>query len=60
MPGSIYLVQGDDSPVEMTEHAFDSENMLPATLAEYPNVLAGGQMDGAERDQANRRGQAGV
>ena len=59
MPDSIYLIQGDDSLVELTEYAYDSENLLPAVLAEYPNVLAGDQMDGAEKDQANQRGPAG-
>jgi hypothetical protein len=59
MPDSIYLIQGDDSLVEMTEHAYDSENLLQAMLAEYPNLLDGDQMDGAERAQANQRGLSG-
>ena len=48
MPDSIYLIQGDDSLVEMTEHAYDSEELLQRLLAQYPNLLAGNQVDGAE------------
>jgi hypothetical protein len=48
MPGGIYLIQGDDSLVEMEEKAYDSEDLLQGLLAEYPNLLAGDQVDGAE------------
>jgi hypothetical protein len=48
MPDSIYLIQGDNSLVEMTEHAYDSEELLQKLLAQYPNLLAGNQVDGAE------------
>jgi hypothetical protein len=48
MPDSIYLIQGDDSLVEMTEHTYDSEDLLQRLLAQYPNLLAGNQIDSAE------------
>jgi hypothetical protein len=48
MPDSIYLIQEDDSLVEMTEHAYDSEELLQKLLAQYPNLLARNQVDGAE------------
>jgi hypothetical protein len=48
MPDSIYLIQGGDSLVEMTEHAYDSEELLQRLLAQYPNLLAGNQVDSAE------------
>jgi hypothetical protein len=48
MPDSIYLIQGGDSLVEMTEHAYDSEDLLQRLLAQYPNLLAGNQVDSAE------------
>jgi len=48
MPGGIYLIQGDDSLVEMEEKAYDSEDLLQGLLAEYPNLLAGDQVDDAE------------
>jgi hypothetical protein len=48
MPGGIYLIQGDGSLVEMEETAYDSEDLLQGLLAEYPNLLAGDQVDGAE------------
>ncbi len=41
MAGGVYLIQGDGQLVEMTEQPYDSEDLLQATLAEYPNLLAG-------------------
>lgn len=46
MPG-IFLIQNDGRLVEMTEHAYDSENLLQELLAHYPSLLAGDQMDSA-------------
>src|SRR5919107_615249 len=48
MPGGVYLIQGDGQLVEMAEQAYDSENLLQGLLAEYPNLLAGDQIDGDE------------
>ena len=48
MPGGIYLIQGDRSLVKMEEKAYDSENLLQGLLAEYPNLLAGDQIDSDE------------
>jgi hypothetical protein len=47
MNGGIYLVQDDGQLVEMTERAYDSEDLLQALLAKYPSLLAGDQMDSA-------------
>jgi hypothetical protein len=43
--GGIYLIQNDEQLVEMTEKAYDSEDLLQGFLARYPNMLAGDQMD---------------
>ncbi len=48
MSGGIYLIRGDDGPVEMTEQPYDSEDALQGLLADYPNLLAGDQMDSDE------------
>src|SRR5918998_395052 len=48
MPGGVYLIQGDGQLVEMAEQAYDSEYLLQGLLAEYPNLLAGDQIDGDE------------
>ena len=45
MSGGIYLIQDDGQLVEMTEQAYDSEDLLQELLAKYPNLLAGGQID---------------
>jgi len=45
MPGGIFLLQGGDSLVEMTEKDYDSEELLQKLLADYPNLLAGDQID---------------
>jgi len=41
MPGGVNLIQGDGQLVEMTEHLYDSEDLLQGMLAEYPNLSAG-------------------
>src|ERR1035437_1834754 len=44
MAGSVFLIQGDDL-VEMTERAYDSEDVLQTLVARYPNLLAREQVD---------------
>ena len=43
--GGIYLIQSDDQLVEMTEQAYDSEDLLQVLLARYPSILAGDQVN---------------
>lgn len=45
MPGGIYLIQDDGKLVEMKQQAYDSEKLLQRLLSEYPNLLAGDQID---------------
>ena len=45
MGGGIYLIQGNDQLVEMTEQAYDSEDQLQEFLDTYPNLLAGDDID---------------
>jgi hypothetical protein len=47
MNGGIFLIQTDHSLVEMKEQPYDTEDVLQQLLAEYPNLLAGDQMDEA-------------
>ena len=47
MDGGIYLIQEDGELVELTEQAYDSEDLLQALLARYPRLLAGDQIDRA-------------
>src|SRR5690348_2484223 len=49
MGTGIYVIQGDDQLTEMSERAYDSEDLLQSLLAKYPNLLAGDQMNGAAR-----------
>ncbi len=48
MSGGIFLLQGDESLIEMREQAYDSEAVLQRLLAQYPNLLAGDQINRAE------------
>lgn len=48
MTGTIYLVQNDGSLVEMSEQSYDTEDLLQGLLAQYPNLLAGDQMNEAD------------
>ena len=41
-PG-IYLIQKDQSLVEMSEQAYESEALLQELLAKHPSILAGEQ-----------------
>ena len=43
MTRSIFLIQPDDSLVELTEEDYDSEEVLQQLLAQFPKVLTGGQ-----------------
>lgn len=45
MAGVIYLLKDRDQLVEMKEQAYDSEDLLQALLAQYPNPMAGDQID---------------
>jgi hypothetical protein len=45
MGGIIYLIQDDDRLVEMAEQEYDSEDLLQKLLAQYPNLLAGDQIN---------------
>ena len=47
MSGGIYLVQNNGEMMEMTEQNYASEDRLQALLADYPNLLAGDQIDSA-------------
>jgi hypothetical protein len=48
MSGGIFLLSGEQL-VEMHEQAYDSEDLLQALLAKYPNLLAGDQLAGTPR-----------
>jgi hypothetical protein len=48
MSGSIFLLQGGSNLVRMQEAPYDSEGLLQQLLAQYPDLLAGDQMDRAE------------
>ncbi len=37
----IYLLDGDERLVEMTERPYDTEDVLQALLAQHPSLLAG-------------------
>ena len=45
MSGAIYLLKDGDQLVELREQAYDSEDLLQALLAQYPNLMAGDQID---------------
>ncbi|MBD0347177.1 MAG: hypothetical protein ICV63_20615 [Coleofasciculus sp. Co-bin14] len=45
MSGGIYLIQDNGQLVEMTEQAYDSEALLQKLLTDYPNLLAGDQIN---------------
>jgi hypothetical protein len=46
--GGIYLIQDGGELVEMAEQPYDSEDLLQGLLAEYPDLLAGDQVNGDE------------
>jgi hypothetical protein len=43
--GGIYLIQDSGRLVEMTEQPYGTEELLQKLLADYPNLLAGDQVD---------------
>lgn len=45
MAGGVFVIQADDSLVELTEAGYDTEDVLQGLLAKYPNLLAGDQVD---------------
>lgn len=45
MSGGIFLISEDGSLVRMDETAYESEVVLQSLLAEYPELLAGDQID---------------
>ena len=45
MSGNIFLIQADGKLVEMSSEPYDSEALLQELLADYPNLLAGEQID---------------
>jgi hypothetical protein len=45
MSGGIFLIQGSGVLVEMKEQPYDTEAVLQSLLANYPNLLAGDQID---------------
>jgi hypothetical protein len=48
MKGTIFLLQGSSKLVKMHEARYDSEDLLQQLLAQYPDLLAGDQIDSAE------------
>lgn len=46
--GLIYLIQENGTLLEMTNKEYDSEALLQKLLADYPNLLAGEQMNSSE------------
>jgi len=43
--GGIFLIQGDETLVEMREQGYSSEDLLQELLSRYPHLLAGDQID---------------
>ena len=48
MSGNIFLLQGGSNLVTMKEAPYDSEALLQQLLAQYPDLLAGDQIDSTE------------
>ena len=46
--GAIFLVQADETLVRMNEAPYESEDLLQRLLAQYPDILAGEQIDSRE------------
>lgn len=45
MPGKIFLLEEDGGLQPMNESAYDSEALLQSLLADYPDLLAGEQIN---------------
>lgn len=43
--GQIFILKDDNTLIEVKNHTYDSENLLQALLSEYPNLLAGEQIN---------------
>ncbi len=50
MGRGIYLIEDDDKLVELREQPYNSENLIQRLLVQYPDLLAGDQMDPALPD----------
>ena len=48
MPSKIYLLENDSTLKPMVEAPYDSERLLQRLLADYPDLLAGDQMNTAD------------
>jgi len=48
MTGGIFLIQNNGELIEMREQPYDSESILQKLLEDYPNLLAGDQMNQKE------------
>lgn len=48
MASGVFLIQDDESLVEMNEQPYDSEGILQDLIAKYPNLLAGDQIESIE------------
>jgi hypothetical protein len=46
--GGIFLLRGEDDFVPMAEAPYDSEDVLQALLAKFPDLLAGDQLAGGD------------
>ena len=47
MADNIFIIQKNGQLIEMNDEEYDSEALLQRLLAEYPKLLAGGQIDSA-------------
>lgn len=47
MAGGIFVIQGDGDLVELSEHPYDSEDLLQGLLARYPRLLSGDEPGGS-------------
>ena len=45
MGTGMYVIRDGGELIEMTEQPYDSEALLQSLLAQYPNLLAGDQMN---------------
>jgi len=48
MGSGMFIIQDDGKLVPMTEQAYDSEDLLQQLIAEYPDLLAGDQINAAK------------
>lgn len=59
MAEGVFLLRGDEL-TELRQRPYESEDLLQALLARFPNLLAGDQADGAPRQWLLVRREAGV